>query len=157
MKKKTFLSRAACLAALACLLLALTACGSKNSSLDYTSDQGSAVEEQQPSTDAGTTTGETSDGAAETSSLEDLLGADYQNYIVETVTEQMDNRMQDMGDVEYYPIRDEAPLTDYVTIDETTSYEVDEDGNVVILFPAGTVADESHGDQTFIIPTIPEG
>lgn len=156
MKKKTFLSRVACLAALACLLLALTACGSENTTTD-TSGQDTTVEEQQPSTDAGTTTGETSDGTAETSSLEDLLGADYQNYIVETVTEQMDNRMQDMGDVEYYPIRDEAPLTDYVTIDETTSYEVDEDGNVVILFPAGTVADESHGDQTFIIPTTPEG
>lgn len=156
MKKKTFLSRAACLAALACLLLALTACGSKNTTTD-TSGQDTTVEEQQPSTDAGNTTDETSDGTAESTSLEDLLGADYQNYIVETVTEQMDNRMQDMGDVEYYPIRDEAPLTDYVTIDETTSYEVDADGNVVILFPAGTVADESHGDQTFIIPTTPEG
>ena len=66
---------------------------------------------------------------------------------------QMDNRMQDQGTVEYYPIRDEAPLTDYVPMDETTEFEINEEGNVVILLPAGTVADENHGDQTFIVPT----
>ena len=85
--------------------------------------------------------------------LEDLLGEDYVSYLTETITMQMDNRMQDQGTVEYYPIRDEAPLTDYVPMDETTEFEINEEGNVVILLPAGTVADENHGDQTFIVPT----
>ena len=31
-------------------------------------------------------------------------------------------------------------------------YTKDEDGNIVILFPAGTVTDESHGEQSFRIP-----
>ena len=144
MKKKTLLSRLACLAALACLLLALTACGSKSAS-----GQNGAPDEQTPVTDT-ENPGEAA-GALKTG-LEALLGEDYKTYVAETVTMQMDNRMQDMGDVEYYPIRDEAPLTDYVAIDETTSYELDEDGNAVITFPAGTVADESRGDQTFIVP-----
>ena len=137
MKKKTLLSRVACLAALACLLLALTACGSRSPSADT----------------AGSDTPETqADEGTQKTGLEALLGADYQKIVVDTVTEQMDNRMQDMGDVEYYPIRDDAPLTNYVTIDNSTSYELDDEGNAVITFPAGTVADESHGDQSFTIP-----
>lgn len=155
MKKKTLLSRIACLAALACLLLALAACSSGNNTAADTSGQDSTVEDQQSPTDAaGTDAENTGDEAAdaEKSDLEALLGKDYQNYIVETITMQMDNRMQDMGDVEYFPIRDNAPLTDYVTIDNSTAYELDDEGNVVIAFPAGTVADESHGEQSFIIP-----
>lgn len=137
MKKKTLLSRMACLAALACLLLALTACGSSNPPAD-TSDPNAA---ETPA-----------DSDVQKTGLEALLGEDYQKIVADTVTEQMDNRMQDMGDVEYYPVRDEAPLTDYVTIDSTTPYELDEEGNAVITFAAGTVADESHGDQSFTIP-----
>ena len=144
MKKKTFLSRVVCLAALACLLLALTACGSRNLPAD--SGDKSVMEDQQTPAEG--------DTEIQKTGLEALLGEDYQKYIVDTITEQMDNRMQDMGDVEYYPIRDDAPLTDYVTIDNSTAYELDDEGNVVITFPAGTVADESHGEQSFIIPVV---
>jgi hypothetical protein len=137
---KSMLSRVLLLAAGACLLLALTACGGQT--------QPSGGSPADPPDAAG---GETAP-EAEVPALDELLGQDYQAYLVETITMQMDNRMQDQGDVEFYPIRDQAPLTDYAPMDETTEFEVNEDGNVVILFPAGTVADESHGDQSFIVP-----
>ena len=139
---KTAISRAVCLAAAACLLLALTACGGQTQPPD-----------ESPADPPASSAGEEVSTGEGTSSLTDLLGQDYQTYLVETITMQMDNRMQDQGTVEYYPIRDEAPLTDYVPMDETTAFEINEEGNVVILLPAGTVADENHGDQTFIVPT----
>lgn len=86
--------------------------------------------------------------------LEDLLGEDYVSYLTETITMQMGNRMEKNPEVRYYPIDDNAPLTDYVAIDETTAFEVDEEGNPVILFPAGTVTDEANGEQSFRIPRL---
>ena len=86
--------------------------------------------------------------------LKDLLGEDYVSYLTETITMQMGNRMEKDPEVRYYPIEDSAPLTDYVAIDETTAFEVDEEGNPVILFPAGTVTDEANGEQSFRIPKL---
>lgn len=86
--------------------------------------------------------------------LEDLLGEDYVSYLTETITMQMGNRMEKDPEVRYFPIVDNAPLTDYVAIDETTAFEVDEGGNPVILFPAGTVTDEANGEQSFRIPKL---
>ncbi len=91
---------------------------------------------------------------SEEPTLEDLLGEDYVSYLTETITMQMGNRMEKDPDVRYYPIEDNAPLTDYVAIDETTAFEVDEEGNPVILFPAGTVTDEANGEQSFRIPKL---
>ena len=139
---KSILFRVLSLAAGACLLLALTACGGQAQSSGGSPADPPAV-----------SAGEEVPAGEEAPALAELLGQDYQSYLVETITMQMDNRMQDQGDVEFYPIRDQAPLTDYVPMDETTEFEVNADGNVVILLPAGTVADEAHGDQTFIIPT----
>ena len=90
--------------------------------------------------------------ADEPVTLEELCGDDYQAYITETIEMQMGNRMDKTPEVTYFPITDKAPLTDYVAIDETTSFYVDEDGHIVIVFPAGTVTDEAHGEQTFRIP-----
>lgn len=90
--------------------------------------------------------------ADESATLEELCGADYQEYIIETITMQMGNRMDKTPDVVYFPITEHAPLTDYATIDETTDFTVDEDGNIVVLFPAGTVTDEANGEQSFRIP-----
>ena len=67
---------------------------------------------------------------------------------------QMGNRMEKDPEVRYFPIEDNAPLSDYVTIDETTEFEVDEEGNPVIYFPAGTVTDEANGEQSFRIPKL---
>ena len=88
----------------------------------------------------------------DTPTLEELCDTDYQSYITKTITMQMGNRMDKTPDVVYFPIEEKAPLTDYAAIDETTDFYVDEDGNIVILFPAGTVTDESHGEQSFRIP-----
>ena len=86
--------------------------------------------------------------------LEALLGEDYVEYLTETITMQMENRMDKTPDVRYFPIEDQRPLHDYVTIDEETKFEVDENGNPVIFFPAGTVTDAKHGEQSFIIPKL---
>ena len=66
----------------------------------------------------------------------------------------MCNRMERYPEVRYYPIEDNAPLSDYVAIDETTKFDVDEEGNPVIYFPAGTVTDEANGEQSFRIPKL---
>ncbi len=84
--------------------------------------------------------------------LEFLCGADYQAYLLDTITMQMENRMEKNPDIVFFPVQEQQPLTDYVPLDETTDFSLDEDGSIVILFPAGTVAEESHGDQTFRIP-----
>ena len=86
--------------------------------------------------------------------LEAVLGEDYVEYLTETFTMQMGNRMDKTPDVRYFPIEEQQPLSDYVTIDEQTKFEVDEKGNPVIFFPAGTVTDAGHGEQSFIIPKL---
>ena len=77
-----------------------------------------------------------------------------ETYVTETITMQMGNRMEKDPEVRYFPIEENAPLSDYVTIDETTAFEVDEEGNPVIIFPAGTVTDAAHGEQRFRIPKL---
>ena len=89
---------------------------------------------------------------AGTDTLESLCGVNYRSYIVETITMQMENRMEKDPEIVYFPIREDRPLTDYAAIDETTAFTVDEDGNIVITFPAGTVTDAAHGQQTFRLP-----
>lgn len=131
-----------CLLTLLCVLL-LSACAA------------SAADGETP--DASPQAEQTPPAAQETSeepTLEDLLGEDYVSYLTETITMQMGNRMEKDPDVRYYPIEDNAPLTDYVAIDETTAFEVDEEGNPVILFPAGTVTDEANGEQSFRVPKL---
>ena len=86
--------------------------------------------------------------------LEAVLGEDYAEYLTETITMQMGNRMDKTPDVRYFPIEEQRPLSDYVTIDEQTKFEVDKNGNPVIFFPAGTVTDAEHGEQSFIIPKL---
>ena len=90
--------------------------------------------------------------AAGADTLESLCGVNYWSYIVETITMQMENRMEKDPEIVYFPIREDRPLTDYAAIDETTAFTVDEDGNIVITFPAGTVTDAAHGQQTFRLP-----
>ena len=123
------MKRFASLSALLALLLMLAACSA-----------------------AATQIGESTTPADESATLEALCGADYQSYITETITMQMGNRMDKTPDVVYFPIADHAPLTNYVAIDETTDFTVDEEGHIVILVPAGTVSSEANGEQSFRIP-----
>ena len=134
------------LAALWMCVMLLSACGAAQAS------QPSPEEDPAPSVQEATAQEDTQ--SQEEPTLESLLGDDSVNYLTETITMQMGNRMEKNPDVRYYPIEDNAPLSDYVTIDETTEFEIDEEGNPVILFPAGTVIDEAHGEQSFRIPKL---
>lgn len=90
--------------------------------------------------------------AAGSDTLEALCGVNYRPYIVETITMQMENRMEKDPEIVYFPIQEDRPLTDYAAIDETTAFTLDEHGNIVITFPAGTVTDAAHGEQIFRLP-----
>ena len=141
MKKNRCLLPALLVLSLCALLLS----GCAASASDQQEESAPSAAEQTPPADQET---------SEEPTLEDLLGEDYVSYLTETITMQMGNRMEKDPDVRYYPIEDNAPLTDYVAIDETTAFEVDEEGNPVILFPAGTVTDEANGEQSFRIPKL---
>lgn len=127
------------LPALLVLLLALTACGAPAAP---PAAEAPAISEE-PAPEA---------SASEAPTLEELCGADYRSYITETITMQMENRMDKAPDVRYFPVTEGAPLSDYAAIDETTPFEVDGDGHIVIYFAAGTVTDEANGEQSFRIP-----
>lgn len=141
MKKNRCLFAALLVLSLCALLLS----GCAASAADSQEESAPPAQEQTPPAEQET---------SEDPTLEDLLGEDYAAYLTETITMQMGNRMEKDPDVRYYPIEDNAPLTDYVAIDETTAFEVDEEGNPVILFPAGTVTDEANGQQSFRIPKL---
>ena len=147
MMKRILITRFPYLAVLFSLLLVLTAC---SSSAD--SGPSSAAESPAPAETPADSAANLDTPTEENATLESLCGVDYQSYLVETITMQMENRMEKTPEVVYFPIEDDKPLTDYAAIDETTSFTVDEEGNIVIHFPAGTVTDESHGEQTFIMP-----
>lgn len=141
MKKNRCLFAALLVLSLCALLLS----GCAASAADSQEESAPPAQEQMPPAEQET---------SEEPTLEDLLGEDYAAYLTETITMQMGNRMEKDPDVRYYPIEDNAPLTDYVAIDETTAFEVDEEGNPVILFPAGTVTDKANGQQSFRIPKL---
>lgn len=147
MMKKTRLQAMALLMLMLCMLF-LTACGASAAEQDEEApetppqESAAAPETEEPAAERGDAT------------LADLLGEDYVTYLTETITMQMGNRMEKDPEVRYYPIEDNAPLSDYVTIDGTTKFEVDEEGNPVIFFPAGTVTDEANGEQSFRIPKL---
>ncbi len=145
--KRILITRFPYLAVLFSLLLVLTAC---SSSAD--SGPSSAAESPAPAETPADPAVNLDAPTEENATLESLCGVDYQSYLVDTITMQMENRMEKTPEVVYFPIEDDKPLTDYAAIDETTSFTVDEEGNIVIHFPAGTVTDESHGEQTFIMP-----
>lgn len=128
------LHRTASLLLLACLLLTLSACGSSDTPSDVESPD-SAPEETPEET------------------LETLCGEDYVTYIVDTITMQMENRMEKTPEVVFFPIEEDAPLTDYVTIDTSTPFTLDEeDGSITLTFDAGMVTDAENGAQSFRIP-----
>lgn len=134
------------------LAAALLLAGCSTSTASSVSSTASSTPASAPASSA--VSQETASSGAETQTLESLLGSDYADYISETILMNMENRMDMEPEVEYYPVINEAPLTDYVTIDENLPFEVNEDGDVVITFDAGVVADESHGEQFFILPAL---
>ena len=136
MMKRILITRFPYLAVLFSLLLVLPAC---SSSAD--SGPSSAAESPAPAETPADSAANLDTPTEENATLESLCGVDYQSYLVDTITMQMENRMEKTPEVVYFPIEDDKPLTDYAAIDETTSFTVDEEGNIVIHFPAGTVTD----------------
>lgn len=143
--KKNRMQISTLLTLLLCMLL-LTACGASAAESEGTDP------ETPPQESAAAPETEEPSAQQEDVTLEELLGEDYVNYLTETITMQMANRMDKDPEVRYFPIEDNTPLSDYVTIGGTTKFEVDEEGNPVIYFPAGTVTDEANGEQSFRIP-----
>lgn len=132
----------------------LTACGSPAAQEEATEQKlAAAVEVDVISEIEENMLGKPAEGYAELT-LEALLGEDYVEYLTETITMQMGNRMDKTPEVRYFPIEEQRPLSDYVSIDDQTKFEVDKNGNPVIFFPAGTVTDAEHGEQSFIIPKL---
>lgn len=132
--------------------LVLASCSTpavENSSGKETAPQETTTETKTDSPDA-----ESSPDGQKTATLEELLGEDYMDYLTDTITMQMGNRMDKNPEIRYFPIEEDTPLSDYVTIDETTKFEVDEEGNLILYFPAGTVSDEANGEQSFRIPKL---
>lgn len=146
--RKNRLRIAAILVLLLCTLL-LTACVAASGAEDMEGAQEALQQEQTPTLESEELQPEQGEVT-----LEELLGEDYVDYLTETITMQMGNRMIKTPEVRYFPIEDDAPLSDYVTIDETTKFEIDDEGNPVIYFPAGTVTDEANGEQSFRIPKL---
>ena len=147
--RKNRLRIAATLVLLLCMLL-LTACvAASGAEEDMEGAQVALQQEQVPALESEELQQEQGEVT-----LEELLGEDYVDYLTETITMQMGNRMIKTPEVRYFPIEDDAPLSDYVTIDETTKFEIDDEGNPVIYFPAGTVTDEANGEQSFRIPKL---
>lgn len=131
----------------ACVLL--SGCGTNNSPAQEP-DSDSPAQEQPLDPSDSSDASDDSDSAEKT--LEDLCGEDYAQYIEETVLMQMENRMEKDPEVVYYPIADDAPLSDYVTLDEHTEFELSDESTITLSFPAGTVTDEANGPQSFRIP-----
>ena len=147
--RKNRLRIAATLVLLLCMLL-LTACvAASGAAEDMEGAQEALQQEQVPALESEELQPEQGEAT-----LEELLGEDYVDYLTETITMQMGNRMIKTPEVRYFPIEDDAPLSDYVTIDETAKFEIDDEGNPVIYFPAGTVTDEANGEQSFRIPKL---
>lgn len=131
----------------ACVLL--SSCGTNNSTAQEPNSDSPAQEQPLDPSDSSDASDD-SDSAEKT--LEDLCGEDYAQYIEETVLMQMENRMEKDPEVVYYPIADDAPLSDYVTLDEHTEFELSDESTITLSFPAGTVTDEANGPQSFRIP-----
>lgn len=58
--------------------------------------------------------------------LESLLGEDYVQFVTDTITMQMENRMVKNPEVRFYSVVDHVPLSDYAAINEQTQFELDE-------------------------------
>ena len=56
---------------------------------------------------------------------ESLLGEDYVQFVTDTITMQMENRMVKNPEVRFYPVEDHAPLSNYAAINEQTQFELD--------------------------------
>ena len=104
--KKNRMQISTLLTLLLCMLL-LTACGASAAESEGTDP------ETPPQESAAAPETEEPSAQQEDVTLEELLGEDYVNYLTETITMQMANRMDKDPEVRYFLIEDNTPLSDY--------------------------------------------
>ena len=73
-----------------------------------------------------------------------------EDVVSEEILRQMEERMQQYG--ETYYIKSEQYPNGFERIDEQTEYYINDEGLLVIVFAAGTVAPKEQGDVEFVIP-----
>ena len=84
--------------------------------------------------------------------LEDVLGADYMEICNKSITDQIDARITSDENAVFFGFGDDEGMMDgFKTVDETTSFYLNTDGDVVISFPEYSIAPGSMGIQEFII------
>lgn len=86
--------------------------------------------------------------------LKDIFtdGADYITPISENIKEQMREQMKADANVMYWVDNEEVGDWNFKSIDEDTSFYINEEGNVVIGFDEGDVAPMYMGTVEFVIP-----
>ncbi len=77
--------------------------------------------------------------------LEDLLGEGYEERVKEEVIETA--LIREENDEVIYS----HELLDDIIIDETTSFYINEDGNIIVVFPKYSLTSGSYGTQEFLI------
>ncbi|MGN0308203.1 MAG: RsiV family protein, partial [Lachnospiraceae bacterium] len=86
--------------------------------------------------------------------LEELLGSDYVRIANESILSQMDERMAENEDYVYWGSRkddDDIDMGGFTTVDENTTFYINEAGNPVITFAKYEVAPGFMGVQEFEI------
>lgn len=61
----------------------------------------------------------------------------------------LENRMEKDPEVRYHPVTEQAPLGDYAAIGETTQFEVDAEGYLLIFSPAERLQLRSMASSVF--------
>lgn len=86
--------------------------------------------------------------------LVDLFGEDAYEYVEEYVLQQMNKMIaEDPENIVFWGVNEEEDLrSEFIGVDETTSFYINADGNVVIFYQEYEVAPGFMGSQEFLIP-----
>ena len=84
--------------------------------------------------------------------LADALGADYVKICNTSITDQINARIAADENAAFFGFgNDEGMMDGFTTVDETTDFYLNENGNVVVSFPEYSIAPGSMGIQEFVI------
>lgn len=105
-----------------------------------------------PNNSAGSNSSSTGSGATQEAATDNLMAAQVWDAeaISKEILRQMEERMQETGET-YYKKSEEYP-EGFEQIAEDQEYYINEEGLLVIVFEAGTVAPEELGVVEFVIP-----
>mgnify|MGYP000985823315 FL=1 len=80
-------------------------------------------------------------------------GSDYQTPISQNIKEQMRSQMKADPNLTYWLDGSEVPQWDFQSVDPSTTFYVNQSGNLVIVFDEGQVAPMFMGAVEFTIPS----